>query len=137
MLRAVVGLLSIAALGAAQDKPLETLRKSHPRLIALDSDIARIRSLIKTDPQAKRIYDQLVAEAAKIETAPTVEHKLIGPRLLDQSRRALSRLYTLALLYRLYGKKQYLDRASPPDLAAVETRRDHPGFVDDEQVSTP
>ena len=40
-----------------------------------------------------------------------MEHVLIGPRLLDKSRRALARVYTLALLWRLDGKQPYFDRA--------------------------
>ena len=42
---------------------------------------------------------------------PPVEHVLIGPRLLDKSRRALGRVYTLALLWRLDAKQAYFDRA--------------------------
>jgi hypothetical protein len=111
MLRLALLFLTALALPCAQDQPLQTLRKQHPRLIALDSDIERVRSLIRSDARAKQIYDALVKEAAKIEVAPTVEFKLIGPRLLDQSRRALERVYTLALLYRIDGNKRYRDRA--------------------------
>jgi hypothetical protein len=42
---------------------------------------------------------------------PPIEHRLIGPRLLDQSRLCLDRVYTLAMVYRLGGDKRYLDRA--------------------------
>lgn len=80
-------------------------------MLALDSDIARVRSLIQSDPAAKTVHERLLAEAKKILAAAPVEHKLIGPRLLDKSRTALSRIYTLAFLYRLNGEKQYLDRA--------------------------
>ena len=103
----------LAALAWAQsgDDPLKTLRREHPRLIALDSDVERIRSLVKTEPLAQKIYRQLLAEAEEIQNAPTVEYKIVGPRLLAQSRRCLDRVYKLALLYRLEGKRQYLERA--------------------------
>jgi hypothetical protein len=104
MVRDLLVFFGALALAGAQPRP-------HPRLIALDDDIARVHTLIKTDTGAKRVYDQLTAEAARIETSLPVEHKLIGPRLLDQSRRALDRIYVLSLLYRIDGKKQYLDRA--------------------------
>ncbi len=96
---------------AAADDPLAGLRRSHPRLIALDADIERVRELLRRSPQARRIYQALVEEAGRIQTAAPVEHVLIGPRLLAQSRRCLDRVYTLALLYRLDGKREYLERA--------------------------
>ncbi len=90
---------------------LESLQPRHPRLLAFDTDIARVRTLIRTDPAAKIVHERLLAEARKIQAAPPVEFRLIGPRLLDKSRTALGRIYTLAFLYRLNGEKQYLDRA--------------------------
>ena len=90
---------------------MDTLRPAHPRLLALDSDIVRVRKLIEKDPAAKAVHERLLAQARKILAEPPVEFKLIGPRLLDKSRTALSRIYTLAFLYRLHGDKQYLDRA--------------------------
>jgi len=91
--------------------PLATLRPSHPRLIALNEDIARIREIIRRSAQARKVYEALVEEAGRIQTAAPVEHILVGPRLLAQSRRCLDRIYTLALLYRLDGKREYLERA--------------------------
>lgn len=85
--------------------------RPHPRLIALDSDIARVKALVKSDAFARELYTRLKQEAARIEQQPPVEYKLIGPRLLDKSRRCLDRVYTLALLYRLDGDRRYLDRA--------------------------
>ncbi|MBI5282745.1 MAG: heparinase II/III family protein [Candidatus Solibacter usitatus] len=90
---------------------LDSLRPGHPRLLASDQDIARIRQLIRTDPAAKAVYDRLHADAARILAQPPVEYKLIGPRLLDKSRTALGRIYTLALLYRLDGNTALLARA--------------------------
>lgn len=120
-------LLALACTLAAQpavptlpDNPLQSLQREHPRLLASDDRIREIRSLLKTDAGAKRIYERLRAEAVKIETAAPVEHKLIGPRLLDQSRRALDRIYTLALLYRLTEETRYRDRAVQEMRAAAE-----------------
>lgn len=90
---------------------LQTLRPGHPRLIALDPDIERVRQLIRTNDTARELHRRLVAAAVKIEAAPPVEYKLIGPRLLDKSRTALDRIYTLALLYRLDPQPKYLQRA--------------------------
>lgn len=109
-LRFLVALCLLPAAGLPAD-PLATLRKTHPRLIALDSDLARMRELVKSHPLAKRIHAGLAGEAARLESADTVKYEIVGPRLLAQSRRCLDRIYTLALLYRLDGGKQYLDRA--------------------------
>ncbi len=111
-MRTLVLLLAGVLVGAcAADDPLAGLRRSHPRLIALDSDMDRVRGLLARSAQARRLYDALVEEAGRIQTAAPVEHVLIGPRLLAQSRRCLDRIYTLALLYRLDGKREYLERA--------------------------
>lgn len=91
--------------------PLKTLRREHPRLIASDADISRIRSLLHSNAEVRRLHNLLAAQADRIESEPPVEYKLIGPRLLDKSRRALDRIYTVALMHRLSGKRQYLDRA--------------------------
>ena len=107
-------LLVLACTAAAQpvvpslpDDSLQSLRREHPRLIAFDDRIHEIRKLLQTDARAARIYNQLRAEATKLESAAPVDHKLIGPRLLDQSRRALDRIYTLALLHRITNNRQY------------------------------
>ncbi len=107
-LRAV--LFVLASVAAAKD-PLATLRHGHPRIIATEAEIARVRALVRDSAGARRIYEQLKQEAVGLEAAPTVEYKLVGPRLLTQSRRCLDRVYKLALLYRLDGERRYLDRA--------------------------
>lgn len=48
---AVVAIL--AASGGAAADPLATLRKSHPRLIAAEAEIARVRSLIAVHAGAR------------------------------------------------------------------------------------
>ena len=96
---------------AQSDDPLKTLRREHPRLIATDADIDRVRKLIHSNADVRSLHNSLAAQADKIESEPPVEYKLIGPRLLDKSRRALDRIYTLALMHRLSSKRQYLDRA--------------------------
>ena len=137
MPRLFLALLIVGGLSAAEPQdPLATLRKQHPRLIALDSDIDHIRELIRQDAEARRIYERLVADAEKLEKSSTVEYKLIGPRLLDQSRRAVERIYTLALLYRLDHKRQYLDRALKEMRAAANFPDWHPPhFLDTAEMT--
>ena len=89
---------------------LDTLRQPHPRLIASNQDISRVRRLVRSNEGARSVYAKLSAEAAQIMKQPPVEYKLIGPRLLDKSRTALGRVYTLGLLYRLEGDRPILTR---------------------------
>ncbi|MBI3682580.1 MAG: heparinase II/III family protein [Acidobacteria bacterium] len=103
-------LIFVSGFAQTEEDPLKTLRKEHPRLILLDSDLARIRDAIRSEPLARTAYERLKADADKLETAETVKYEIIGPRLLTQSRRCLDRVYTLALLYRLDGERRYFDR---------------------------
>jgi hypothetical protein len=96
---------------AVPEHPLETLKTGHPRLLATDADFARLKDLIKSDSRAAGIYASLKAQADKMLDQATVVHRLIGPRLLDQSRLCLERVYTLSLVYRLSGEAKYRDRA--------------------------
>lgn len=110
MIRALAALALVSGLSAA-DRPLETLRREHPRLIASSSDWPRLQALVKVDPFAGKMYEALKRQADTIRTQPPVVHKLIGPRLLDQSRRALDRIYTLSIVYKISADRAYLDRA--------------------------
>jgi hypothetical protein len=110
MIRALAALALASGLYAA-DRPLDTLRREHPRLLASSSDFTRLAALVKSDPFAGKLYDALKREADNIRKQPPVVHVLIGPRLLDQSRRALGRIYTLSLVYKISGDRAYLDRA--------------------------
>jgi hypothetical protein len=124
LVRMTAALFALASAMAAQpalpENPFGTLRRDHPRLIGTDDRIAELRKLIRTDPRAKDLFDRIRSEAETIEAAAPVVHKLVGPRLLDQSRRALDRIYTLALLHLITGEKRYSDRAVREMRAAAE-----------------
>jgi hypothetical protein len=130
--RLLIAQLAAAAAGIAEsDNPLRTLRNDHPRLILLDTDLERLRLTIKEAPPARKIYQELQREGDRMLTSPPVEYKLAGAQLIAQSRRALDRIYTLALLYRLDRKATYLDRAVR-ELRAAASFKDWnpPHFVD-------
>ena len=60
----------------------------------------------------------------------------MGPRLLAQSRHCLDRIYTLALLYRLDGKPQYLERAIRELRAAADFKDWNPShFLDTAEMT--
>jgi hypothetical protein len=105
------------------DTLLKNLREEHPRLIALENDVSRVKDLIQSNPDARSLYNRLKREADNILEEDPVEYKLRGPRLLSVSRRCLQRVYTLATIYRLDGHPRYLQRVKEELMAAA-------GFVD-------
>ena len=106
---AVVGLSALTL--AAQDR-LSTLRPSHPRIMATAADFERVRELVATDQTAKRLYGYLKSDADNlVRQTTTVRYILVGPRMLEQSRLALSRVYRLAFVFQIERDRQYLDRA--------------------------
>ncbi len=94
-----------------QEITLDSLVDQHPRLIATDERLEQIREIIKSNETAKKFYSSLKEDAEKLLEEPPVEYVLAGPRLLSQSRRCLSRIYILALIYRLDGDTRFLERA--------------------------
>lgn len=112
-------LLGLTGSAAAEPPILQTLRAGHPRVYLTSDDLAALRQRVKDDPVAAEMLQKLQARATKILTDKPVTHTLIGPRLLDQSRRALDRLSTWALVYQLTGDKRFLDRAREEMLAAA------------------
>jgi hypothetical protein len=112
----VLAAAALAAAGPAvfaDETPavLKTLRKGHPRLYATADDFARLKQAIPTDPRLMEWFKREQSGAKKILSEPPVEHVLIGPRLLDKSRRALDRITCLAGLYRMDGDTAKRDRA--------------------------
>jgi hypothetical protein len=104
---------------AARETVLTTLKLSHPRLMLLAEDEARIRKALTTDVAARSFRDALLRNGSRVITQPTPERVLIGPRLLTVSRTVLDRVMTLALLYRLDGDRRWVARAREELLAAA------------------
>ena len=130
--------LSSAALSrySAGGDILTTLRRGHPRLYLLDSDLPEVKQAIAQDPVVKAMYQNLEAEAEKMLAEPPAQYKLIGPRLLSQSRAALKRISTLAGLYRLDGDRRKAERARG-ELLAISAFPDwhSPHFLDTAEMT--
>jgi hypothetical protein len=106
-----LGQLAASGLAWAQTPAQVFQARPHPRLILPDTGLPLIRGLAHEHPLARKLLDNLQRDADKLQTTPPAEYKLVGPRLLAQSRKVLERVYTLALLWRLNGQAQYLQRA--------------------------
>jgi hypothetical protein len=99
------------AAGAAVQPGLTSLRPEHPRLLLTVEREHALRRQIASDPRCAELLVVLreAAEAARRE--PVVEYRLVGPRLLGESRACLAKVATLALAHRLTGDERYAERA--------------------------
>jgi len=103
-----------------EEKILASLRPGHPRLIAPAEETARLKKLLAEDATAAAFYKEVRTQAdGLLRDRSTVEYRLVGPRLLYESRRCLDRVYTLATVYRLEGDRRYAERAIQEMLAAA------------------
>ena len=123
--------LGLGSLGFAQgatpvSDPLKTLVRTHPRLIASDADLERIRALIRENALARKLYTGLTRDADKLIAAPPPDPKHEPPRLTG--RRLLDRIYTLGLLFRLDAKPAYLEQALKDLRAAAALPMWHRSF---------
>jgi hypothetical protein len=120
----------------ADADPLHQLRPGHPRLLLLDADFDRIRLLVRENVLAKRIYGDLEKECDRLLSIPPVEYRLVGPRLQIQTRRAIDRITSLALMYRLSGRDPWLRRAMLEMNAAAAFKDWNPGrFIDTAEMT--
>ena len=121
----------------AEENPLMTLRREHPRLMLARADWDALRMRTTHEPVARQMLQDLCAEADRILKDAPIEHKLIGPRLLDQSRKALYRITLWAGLYRLTGKTEYAARARQEMLTAAAFKDWNPShFLDVAEMTT-
>ena len=98
---------------------IKQVSPGHPRLFLAAGGEEAIRQRVASDPLWKNLQAGLVAEADRQLTTKPVERVLIGRRLLDKSRTALSRVMHLGLAWRLTGEKKYLERARAELLAVA------------------
>lgn len=96
---------------------VKQMAPEHPRLFLPAGGEAAIKQRVASDPLWKNLQAGLLAEADRQLTTKPVERVLIGRRLLDKSRTALSRVMHLGLAWRLTGEKKYLERARAELLA--------------------
>jgi len=123
-LTACLGLLVTSVFAAGNDaniNMLATLRPGHPRLLVLDDQLVAAREMLTSDPQARRIYQELQGEAETILTEPSLAYEIGGVEhtLLDVSRKVENRVWLLAGLYRLNSDQRLAARARNEMLAAA------------------
>jgi hypothetical protein len=116
--------------------PLRQLRTAHPRLLLLDSELDRLRAAVRDNTLAKRIFSDLEKECDRLLSIPPVEYKVTGNRLQNQTRRAIDRITSLALMYRITGRDPWLRRAVMELNAAAAFKDWNPSrFVDTAEMT--
>ncbi len=105
--------------GPTAQTVLNSLRPGHPRLIMLQSDLEQVKKVINENPLARSYSEELRSRAVEILDEKPVEYRIVGPRLLAQSRRCMNRIYSLGLAYRLSGEKRFAERAKKELMAAA------------------
>lgn len=95
----------------AADQVLRSLKKTHPRLLLSEPELAALKARIPTDELQRRWLDDLRRRGQRMLSEPVSAYVIPdGLRLLETSRRVLHRSYTLALLHRLEPDARYRER---------------------------
>ncbi|ACQ81632.1 coagulation factor 5/8 type domain protein [Beutenbergia cavernae DSM 12333] len=127
----VAGALVVSLAGPAQaeggftpeipESVTALVRPEHPRLIADDDRLVQIQQWVTSDPGAAAVRDELLAEAGAILELPPTEYVFSNGRsLLWAARQVKTRVWTLALAYRLTDDATYAERAYEEMAAAAE-----------------
>ncbi|ACQ81633.1 Heparinase II/III family protein [Beutenbergia cavernae DSM 12333] len=92
---------------------VELVRTEHPRLIADDGRLAEIRGWVSSRAGAAALQERLVAGAdALLDERTTTYEFTNGRSLLWPARQVKTRVWLLALAYRLTGTGAYAERAA-------------------------
>lgn len=83
----------------------------HPRLLASETDWARLRRQADTDPISGAFWSTLRRRADELLDEPLLVRTLTGRRLLTVCREALERICALALVGRVGGQGRHARRA--------------------------
>lgn len=102
--------------------------KEHPRLMAREKDFKNIKYEINNDSLMKQKFNYLKSQADKMLKEPPVKYELSdGVRLLSISREVLSRIQTLAFVYKITGNEKYAHRAWI-DLETISNNKKFPSW---------
>lgn len=95
----------------AVDQAWAGLRAARPRVLVRGEAFERAAEVVKTSPDAAAVWRDVQATAAAICDQPVSTHSIPdGKRLLEVSRRTVTRSQTLGLAYRLTGEARFRDR---------------------------
>lgn len=108
------------------DEPVPEVSGPHPRLVFPDAELNAIKDTIHHDEVLSRKYEELRREGEKIIPQAPAEYVKDTEKALIVSRLVLTRVSTLAGLYRLTGEEKFAARAKQEMLAAIAFPDWHP-----------
>ena len=115
---------------------IAAMNKNHPRLFLDSLGEQGLKDRLPNEPLIAALHRANIAEADKTLGEKPVARVLIGRRLLDKSRTALSRLMHWSYAWRMTGDTKYLDRAKTEMLAIAEFSDWNPShFLDVAEMS--
>lgn len=91
------------------DTILNTLQRSHPRLILTNERVDEMKTLAENDELFAKGLSDVLSKAKETLKKPPLVHKLVGPRLLSVSRECLDRVYTLGVAWRMTDERLFAD----------------------------
>ncbi len=115
----LAGVVTGRAKDAVADDVLATLRPTHPRLLLTDAQLAANLAAAKSDPLRADVHRYLLRRAEAQWTEAPIEYRLDGPRLLEQSRKAIAHVLTNAMAFRITADARYSDFARRTMLRAA------------------
>lgn len=118
--------------GGITKKTLKSsLKKEHPRLFISSERIQELEALAKQDKMLAGLIDGLIERADMFIGQPTLEFKIIGPRMLNRCQQIGDRVSTLALAYHFTNESKYVERAKLELFnAAKDPHWNQPHFLD-------
>ena len=126
--------LGLRATGA---DPIATIRPNHPRLLLTPDTLSIIKREAVQDPLRAKLHQQIIDAAEATLKEPPIAHVLVGPRMLDQSRKALGHVTTCAMAYRLSGDVRFRDHARDVMITAAKFPDWNPShFLDVAEMAT-
>jgi hypothetical protein len=100
-------------------------------------DLTGIIAAAKTDSLRSKLHAAVVRAAEAHLSEPPITYTLVGPRLLDQSRKALAHVSTGAMAFRLSGDTRFANHARDVMLTAAAFPDWNPShFLDVAEMAT-
>ncbi|HEX4412584.1 MAG TPA: heparinase II/III family protein, partial [Lacipirellulaceae bacterium] len=118
------------------ERRIKEIPHTHPRLLVTSDQLTNLAKSLNTDPLRRALADAIIRDADALQSAPPIERKLIGRRLLDKSRACLERVLLLSTAYHLTHDTKYVDRCRQEMLAAAHFTDWHPDhFLDTAEMT--
>jgi hypothetical protein len=133
----LLGMVGLSAAFGQEHNIDVTKMVNHPRLLLLQGQEDSIKKKIAQEPLWQNVHNSIIEQCDAMLLLYPIERKLIGRRLLSQSREGLRRIFYLSYAWRITAKKKYFKRCEEEMLAIAgftDWNPDH--FLDVAEMTT-